>query len=236
LRLFELVATDIDGTLTDRELHLHPAVVASLQRLELHSLPVTLATANAMPVGWAIRTYMGASGPLIAENGGVVMFGEEVEVLGDRRLAVEAFEDLKRNFPQVTESFTNRFRSVGVSMRATGQIEPLREFIGEHYPELRLMDSAYNYHLIDKGISKGLALKSVVERLKLNLERVVALGDSDVDVSMFEVAGYSIAVGNASEAAKKHASKVTDASFGEGFVEAVWDWILPQHLGRGGKR
>lgn len=197
---------------------------------------VTLATANAMPVGWAIKTYMGASGPLIAENGGVVMFGEEVEVLGDRRLALEAFEDLKKHFPRVTQSFTNRFRSVGVSMRATGKIEKLREFVDEHYPELSLMDSAYNYHLIEKRISKGDALKRVVKRLKLDLEKVVALGDSDVDVSMFEVARYSIAVGNASEAAKQHASRVTVASFGEGFVEAVWDWILPRHLGRGGKR
>ena len=234
--MFELVVTDIDGTLTDKELHLHPAVVASLQRLEAHGLPVTLATANAMPVGWAIRTYMGASGPLIAENGGVVMFGEEVEVLGDRKLAVEAFKDLKKRFPSVTESFTNRFRSVGVSMRATGHPEPLRDFINKHYPELSLMDSAYNYHLSDRRISKGMALQHVAKRLKLNLERVVALGDSDVDVSMFEVAGYSIAVGNASEAAKQHASRVTVASFGEGFVEAVWDWILPRHLGRGGKR
>ena len=233
--MFDLVATDIDGTLTDKELHLHPAVVASLQRLEAHELPVSLATANAMPVGWAIQTYMGASGPLIAENGGVVMFGEEVEVLGDRRIALEAFEDLKKHFPTVTESFTNRFRSVGVSMRATGNIEKLREFVDEHYPELNLMDSAYNYHLIEKRISKGDALKRVVKRLKLDLERVVALGDSDVDVSMFELVGYSIAVGNASEAAKKHASRITEARYGEGFVEAVWDWILPEHLGRSGK-
>ncbi len=232
----QMVATDIDGTLTDRELHLHPPVVASLQRLESHGLPVMLATANAMPVGWALKTYMGVSGPLIAENGGVVMFGEEVEVLGDRRLELEAFEELKKHFPQVTESFTNRFRSVGVSMRAMGQIGPLRDFIGKHYPQLSLMDSAYNYHLIEKRISKGLALKRVAKRLKLDLEKVVALGDSDVDVSMFELVGLSIAVGNASEAAKQHASKVTVAAYGEGFVEAVWDWILPQHLGRGGKR
>ncbi len=179
---------------------------------------------------------MGASGPLIAENGGVVMFGEEVEVLGDRRLALEAFGDLRKHFPEVIESFTNRFRSVGVSMRATGRVEQLREFIVERYPELSLTDSAYNYHLIDKGISKGVALRSVAKRLKVDLEKVVALGDSDVDVSMFEVAGCSIAVGNASEAAKQHASKVMIASYGEGFVEAVWDWILPEHLGRGGKR
>ncbi len=123
-----------------------------------------------------------------------------------------------------------------MSMRATGHVEQLREFIGKHYPELSLMDSAYNYHLIDKRISKGKALKRVVKSLKLDLEKVVALGDSDVDVSMFEVAGCSIAVGNASEAAKQHASKVMIASYGEGFVEAVWDWILPEHLGRGGKR
>lgn len=232
---FQLVATDIDGTLTDAELHLHSPVVASLQRLEAHGLPVMLATANAMPVGWALKTYMGVSGPLIAENGGVIMRGEEVEVLGDRRLALEAFGELRKRFPGLEESFTNRFRSVGVSMRATGGFGVLRGFVEEHYPELRLMDSRYNYHLIDRKVSKGVALTRVVKMLGLDLGRVVALGDSDVDVSMFELVGFSVAVGNGSEEAKRHASRVTTASFGEGFVEAVWEWILPRHLAGGGK-
>ncbi len=227
---FQLVATDIDGTLTDKELHLHPPVVASLQRLEAHGLPVTLATANAMPVGWALKTYIGVTGPLIAENGGVIMRGEEVEVLGDRRMVLEAFEELQKHFPCVTESFTNRFRSAGVSMRPTGNLSELRKYAVKHYPELRLTDSTYNYHLIEKRISKGVALKRVAKLLKLDLERVVALGDSDVDVSMFDLVGFSVAVGNASAEAKKHASRVTTACYGEGFVEAVWEWILPRHL------
>lgn len=234
--MFQLVATDIDGTLTDAELHLHPPVVATLQRLEAYGLPVTLATANAMPVGYALKLYMGVSGPLIAENGGVIMHGETIEVLGDRKLELEAFENLRKRFPDLTESFTNRFRSVGVSMRPTGNIVPLKDFIVKHYPQLQLMDSAYNYHLVDKRISKGVALRRVGEILKLDLQKVVALGDSDVDVPMFEIAGFSIAVGSASEGAKKHASAVMTASRGEGFVQAVWDWILPRHLGQGGKR
>ncbi len=234
--MFQLVATDIDGTLTDKELHLHPPVVASLQRLEAHGLPVTLATANAMPVGWALKNYMGVSGPLIAENGGVVMEGDEVEVLGDRKLALDAFDEMRTRFPGVEESFTNRFRSVGVSMRATGDYAVLNGFVKEHYPELKLMNSTYNYHLTDATISKGAALSRVAELLKIDLRKVVALGDSDVDIPMFEIAGFSVAVGNASFEAKRSATRVTDASYGEGFVEAVWEWILPEHLGRGRKR
>ena len=234
--MFQLVATDIDGTLTDKELHLNPPVVASLQRLEAHGLPVTLATANAMPVGWALRTYMGVTGPLIAENGGVIMIRDEIEVLGNRKLALEAFGELRRRFPGVEESFTNRFRSVGVSMRATGDYAVLNQFVAEHFPELRLMNSTYNYHLIDATISKGVALAKVAKLLKIDLRKVVALGDSDVDIPMFEIAGFSVAVGNASNEAKRSASRVTDASYGEGFVEAVWEWILPEHLGRSRKR
>ncbi len=226
--MFRLLATDIDGTLTDAELRLHPPVVATLQKLERYGLPVTLATANAMPIGYALKAYMGVSGPLIAENGGIILHGETLEVLGDRKLALEAFDEMKKSFPGVRESFTNQFRAVGVSMHRNGEIGPMKDFLSKRYPQLRILDSAYNYHLIDKQVSKGAALKRVAQLLELDVKSIVALGDSDVDVSMFDIVGFSVAVGNASEEAKRHASAVTIGKYGEGFVEAVWERILPQ--------
>ncbi|GGG85828.1 HAD family phosphatase [Staphylococcus pragensis] len=60
-----------------------------------------------------------------------------------------------------------------------------------------------------KGVSKGNAIKALCEKLDISLKEVVCFGDSLNDQSMFEVAGYSVAMGNATEELKEVADKVT---------------------------
>jgi Cof subfamily protein (haloacid dehalogenase superfamily) len=48
-----------------------------------------------------------------------------------------------------------------------------------------------------QGVSKGEALKRVAEYLRVPLKRIVAIGDAHNDISMFEVAGLGVAMGNA---------------------------------------
>ncbi|BGE82519.1 HAD superfamily hydrolase [Staphylococcus petrasii] len=60
-----------------------------------------------------------------------------------------------------------------------------------------------------KGVSKGNAIKALCEKLDIPLKEVVCFGDSLNDQSMFEVAGYSVAMGNATEELKEVADKVT---------------------------
>ncbi|MEA5386334.1 HAD hydrolase family protein [Haloarculaceae archaeon H-GB2-1] len=55
----------------------------------------------------------------------------------------------------------------------------------------------------------------------MDLTDVVAIGDSENDVSAFEVAGHSIAMANADDAARDAAAVVTNASYADGFLEAV---------------
>ncbi len=48
-----------------------------------------------------------------------------------------------------------------------------------------------------KDVSKGLALKRVARYLRIPMKRVMAIGDYYNDITMFEVAGLSVAMGNA---------------------------------------
>jgi hydroxymethylpyrimidine pyrophosphatase-like HAD family hydrolase len=47
------------------------------------------------------------------------------------------------------------------------------------------------------------------------------MGDGANDVAMFERSGFSIAMGNASDAVKSRASAVTDSNEDEGFANAL---------------
>lgn len=85
----------------------------------------------------------------------------------------------------------------------------------------QMKDSVYNkdysiikshmlyYEIFNKNAGKGAALKKLCESLKIDLKNVVAIGDSDTDISMISIAGIGAAVENASENVKNQANIIT---------------------------
>lgn len=68
---------------------------------------------------------------------------------------------------------------------------------------------------------KGIALQRLAEYLDVPLKDVVALGDNWNDVSMFQVAGLGIAMGNASDEIKKLADRTTKSNIEDGVAEVI---------------
>lgn len=57
--------------------------------------------------------------------------------------------------------------------------------------------------LLLPGINKGYALKQLCQQQGLDMSRVIAIGDEMNDIEMLEEVGYSVAMGQASDAVKK---------------------------------
>lgn len=68
---------------------------------------------------------------------------------------------------------------------------------------------------------KGLALARAAQALGIHTENVMALGDNYNDVSMLNVAGYSVAVANAEEGVKAHAKYLTSTNSENGVAESI---------------
>ena len=62
-----------------------------------------------------------------------------------------------------------------------------------------------------KGCSKGLAISVMSNVLGYEKRAVIAFGDSNNDLPMFQAAGFKVAMGNGSEDLKSHADYVTGA-------------------------
>jgi Cof subfamily protein (haloacid dehalogenase superfamily) len=62
------------------------------------------------------------------------------------------------------------------------------------------------------GVSKGRALAHLAEVLEVPLDQVAAIGDQENDLSAFEVAGFSAAMGNAPQAVKAAADYVAPSN------------------------
>lgn len=61
-----------------------------------------------------------------------------------------------------------------------------------------------NIEITAKGVSKGTALKTLCDFLNIDNEDVIAVGDSKNDFTMFDFAGTSFSVKNASDTVKEH--------------------------------
>ena len=68
-----------------------------------------------------------------------------------------------------------------------------------------------NYYcdITSKKVSKGNAVKSICEYLKINTNEIIAIGDGENDISMFEITPNSIAMENAVPLAKEKAKYQT---------------------------
>jgi len=74
--------------------------------------------------------------------------------------------------------------------------------------------------------NKGIALTQLANLLRVPLAEIAVIGDGHNDVAMFERAGLSIAMGNASAAVQRVADLVTDRNSEDGFANAIERFIL----------
>lgn len=82
-----------------------------------------------------------------------------------------------------------------------------------------------NYIDIQRSeINKGYALAEIARQLNTSPAEIAAIGDQQNDISMLNVAGFGIAMGNAPERVKRQARYVTTTNDDEGIVCAL-EWL-----------
>jgi len=90
---------------------------------------------------------------------------------------------------------------------------------------------SYYLDVTPPGYDKGTFVQAMARRLGLATRAVATIGDMQNDLAMFKVSGLSFAMGNATEAVKRHAKRVTASNEEDGFAKAI-DAILRENNGR----
>jgi phosphoglycolate phosphatase (TIGR01487 family) len=223
-RPIRAVVSDIDGTLTTPDRRLSVAGATAVMRLEAVGIPVLLASGNVMPAVRAFALMLGASGPLVAENGGMVAYRgvgwrETIDVLADRKVADEAYEVLRGAMPEVRPLLTQRWRESEIALEMGPDLDAIKGILKDH--PVRVETSGYSIHIIDERVTKGTGVLHALELIDIPPEEVLAFGDNENDITMFEAVGLGVAVspkdGNLTSVAD-HVTKYTD---GDGVFEAV---------------
>jgi len=215
------LVVDIDGTLTDESRAVDPRVFPVLSAWPDR---VVIATGKAMPYPIALCEFLGIEYTVVAENGGVVFVEatDTLQLAGDHeacRTVADAYREMGHDLGFGAVDLANRWRETEIVVSPDRPLDPLEGVAAE--AGLVVLDTGFAYHVTDPSVDKGTGLAAVCADLDRAPEEFLAVGDSENDAQLFDVAGDAVSVANADETAKARADRVTDASYADGFLEAV---------------
>jgi phosphoglycolate phosphatase (TIGR01487 family) len=218
--MIRALACDIDGTITDHKRRIDLRAVKLLRGIEGLGIPVVLATGNVLCLTEAASIYIGTTGPLIAENGGVVRepgkkknnYFFEVEKVEVGR----AFDHLSGALP-VRKVRRSDLRRTEIAIYRDFDIGMVRNILKDY--NVRVVDTKFAIHITNPKVNKGAALEEVARLMELKVMDFAAIGDSENDFEMLQKAGLGIAVGD--EKLRDVADLVTKEGFAEGGVAAL---------------
>ncbi len=153
----------------------------------------------------------------------------------DGLLAQQQREKLQIN-PLVTNlmSLTERIKIVKGQLLAATEaekvaVEEITRKMERHCKMSWSFDASNGIYFINavaRSVSKGQALTDMTDYLNIDPSQVIAIGDSFNDVPTFEVAGTSVAMGNAPDGLKEMADWVAPSVEADGVAVAIEQFIL----------
>lgn len=209
----------MDGTITNSSKIIQTLGIEVLRQAQDKGSMVMLASGNVLPIVYGLSTFIGLRGPVIAENGGVVSYQDEVHTLFSNQVPMRAYEHLKQLMPGVRRLYTDHWRRTEVGLNRETDLDKVLEALKD-WP-LEVEATGFAIHLMEKGHSKMAGVRKACELIGVDPTEVVAFGDADNDALMLKECGYGVAVGNASDKAKKAADLVTQGRHAEGVREGL---------------
>lgn len=218
LMKFKAIVADIDGTITCEKRELHLEAVKKIRTLKL---PFVLAIGNILCYARTASRLIGLEGAVIAENGGAVAVRFDLQGTYE-----ESMEECEKAYSFLSQYFNltkldPHYRKTEIALRRDFDLEKARSLLKTLNLDVEMVDTKYAIHIKSKKVNKGVGLKKLANMMGLKARDFVAIGDSANDVEMFEVSGFGIAVGNGDEIIKEAADYVTEATYGDGAIEAI---------------
>lgn len=219
---FKAVASDVDGTLTDRNRRLCVGALEAIGRLEDNRVKVILVSGLPYPILRGLAIYLGTTGAIIAENGGVVHYKNSPSVLGSGKPVRKALNVLVKEFgDKVSQSWTNEFRLTDLAIQRTLSYEVIVKTLEGKQLNVKVADTGFAYHLFDQHVGRDKGLKVACKQMGIGTSEVLGIGDSDADSDLIRNVGFGVAVANATPMLKSLANYVTAKPYGNGFAETA---------------
>lgn len=214
---------DIDKTITDGGTKfLDTRVPDIFTKMGVHHYLI-LASGRAVGDIYNDIQESGAQKQAIAENGGVITESKPSgdTILGKKHIVESAIKHLQKNgFPDLVP-ITKVLRKSEVTVNLKPyKVEDIQSVIDADGLNIQLNPSPTSIHISQKGIDKGHAVREFLKMFGISKADAVGIGDSLLDVSLFNATAKSFAVGNSAKKIQKKATKTTAKEYFDGVIEA----------------
>ncbi|MBD2570527.1 HAD family hydrolase [Anabaena lutea] len=234
-RNIRLVATDMDGTLTNQG-KFTSVLLQALENLATAGVKVLIVTGRS--AGWVsgLSSLMPVAGAM-AENGGLFYPSQHLEPVAltpipdlvvHRQHLATVFAKLQIQFPQIRESADNRFRVTDWTFDVASLTLNELQNIGNICQDMGwgFTYSNVQCHIKPQGQDKAVGLLQVLHQYfpEYSLKQIVTVGDSPNDESLFNRRYFPLSVGVANvlqyaNQLQYQPAYLTTAAEGEGFCE-----------------
>lgn len=216
---FVALAAGFDGTLA-RGGRVDERSIAALETLAASGRKLILVTARVLRELLEIFPEARIFDRIVAENGAVMHqpATRESEILAPAPSEL-LLQELERNEIEPL--------AVGSSIIATSasQAAAVREAIGKLRLDCRLVRNGDTLMILPAEVDKASGVREALRRLGVSPHNLVAIGDGQNDLSLFQLAEYAVAVRNADSYAKRIAQRTTSGEHCDGFLELARDLI-----------
>lgn len=153
-------------------------------------------------------------------------------------LNVAAYPDEKNNelpFSELVNITENEeIVQCVISNKDVTKMQEFKKYLEKNFTDVKITNESKrlkdfnlkpskNYYcdINSKKVSKGNAVRKFCDYLGINVEEIIAIGDGENDISMFEVTPNSVAMGNAISIAKIIANYKTDTNDENGVAKVL---------------
>tara|TARA_Y100001968_G_scaffold333927_1_gene401211 strand:- start:3236 stop:4039 length:804 start_codon:yes stop_codon:yes gene_type:complete len=234
-----LIVTDIDGTLMDHKYDLSPAL-ATITKVKNMKIPIVLCTSKTASEVRSIRKDIAIDDPYIVENGAAI-YGNHINKISEWELILgRSYKDLRRVLDYLAEVINYPLRALNdLSYKEINQLTGLNSIeiekaLDRHWSvpflnppekyrnklqELALLNDLNIFqgnrmsHLLSVESHKGKAVNALKKYLNKSEAYVIALGDSQNDIPLLEVADKAIVVPGINGPNKFLEQGITDGDF-----------------------
>jgi len=218
----KIYAVDIDGTITDNKGGwVDLDALAALRYLVKLGHKVIYVTGRSSIEAYVLSVFGGTTRIAVGENGGIITSGpDEHKLIGNKQECLKAFQFIKTKIPEAVEKPVFP-RITEVVLERNFDVNLGKKILAENNFNVQLSDSMYAYHINSKGVNKANGFLEVMEMFSATKQDVIAIGDSETDVPLFGLADVSVALGNATDDVKSHATITVQGHAGDGIIEAL---------------
>lgn len=245
---YKIAFVDIDGTLINRNEELMDFTIKALNSLKDKIKIVLISARGFLRIEPYLSTlgFLDNHNYTVAYNGGLILNNDE-NVLVENYIKSESIYLLKEYFDKnnLTDcwiyTYDKRlklnevkdldkfllenkvYEVLYLNLEDPSQVAKIRYGLPQEICDCFEISSSHETRLefMNKGATKEKAIQVLINRLNIAKAEIIAIGDGENDIGMFELAGCSIAMCNAKQCVKDCADYITDSNNDDGVAKAL---------------